>query len=96
MGSSQQPKNNPGVSQVVVFPVLVAVWLGVLVDEDVVISSSSHPNQPGVLHVALVDVGVMVVFDVDVGVGRAVVVVTVTLTSLLHPNQPGLAQLVVV
>lgn len=52
------------------------------------------PNQPG-LHVedaeAVVDAG-----RDDVLVGGSVVVVTVRLADSLHPNQPGVKQVVVV
>jgi high-affinity Fe2+/Pb2+ permease len=52
----------------------------------VVVVGSLHPNQPGVLHVA----------DVDVLIDEVVVVVLVVVIGSLHPNQPGVLQVVVV
>ncbi len=73
--SSWQPQKYPGVEQ------SGAVGDGAGCD---VVMGSLHPNQPGVAHVevavieVLVTVGIMVLALLDVVV-----------TSSLHPNQPG-------
>jgi len=68
VGSLQPPKN-PGLVQVVVgfgvgWEVVVAV--GMREDLLVVVTSSLQPNQPGVLHVEVEDVVVVLVLLVDV------------------------------
>lgn len=83
---SQQPQNLPGVSQFVL--VDGGESLSLLVDDVVVVITgvllvvvvilSLHPNQPGVLHVDVEDVLVLVVV-----VGPPVVVVS------RQPHQPG-------
>lgn len=96
-GSSQQPKNKPGVSQTsesVVVLVEVGAFEVLRLGGVVVVWSQPPPNQPG-LH----DLEAVVVAGVDGDadiVGRSVVVVTVTLASSLQPNQPGVRQVVVV
>ncbi len=55
---------------------LVMLWV-------VVVDSSLHPNQPGVLQVDVDDVVVVVVL---------VVVVDVVVVSSKHPHQPGVLQ----
>lgn len=60
---------------------------------------SRHPHHPGCLQVVEEEPRVFEKELEVVGtekVGASVVVVTVTFTSLLQPNQPGVAQLVVV
>ena len=57
----------------------------------VVVVGSLQPNQPGVLHVVVVDVSVgMVVVSVGAGVAEVVVV------GSLQPNQPGVLHVEVV
>jgi hypothetical protein len=90
VGSLHPPKN-PGCSQVVVVAVGVGVMAGVVVAVGmreellVVVTSSLHPNQPGVLHV---DVEVVVTLLVDV-CDVAVVV------SSRQPHHPGVLQVAV-
>lgn len=90
VGSSLQPQNLPGVSQVVVmedglavsFAVVVVVVVVVEIVEIVVVVVvvvlSLHPNQPGVLHVE----------EVVVGAGTDVITSPVVVWSK-HPHQPG-------
>jgi len=80
---SAQP-HHPGVSQVVLdVCVLVGVWGCVVVCCKVVVVLSRQPNQPGVLHV---DVELVVVVLVLVTVPDEVVV------SSRHPHHPGVLQ----
>lgn len=92
-GGSQQPKKRPGVSQVSESDV-VWVAVDVLGVDVVVVLSQPPPNQPG-LHVVEVEAVVDAETD-DVLVGGSVVVVTVRFADSLHPNQPGVKQVVVV
>lgn len=63
---------------------------------------SRQPHHPGSLQLVEVDIDAVCVAEAGtevvggVTVGANVVVVTVTLTSLLHPNQPAETQLAVV
>jgi hypothetical protein len=84
VGSLQPPKK-PGDWQVVV-PVVVFVAVGIIdrVLLVVVVVLSLHPNQPGVLHVDVVEEVVMVI-------GLVVVAVVVVLSSK-QPHQPGVLQ----
>ena len=75
---SWQPKN-PG------------VWHSVdagadLLSDEVV--GSLHPNHPGVSHVELLVVEVLV----DVAWGGVLLILLVVVVSSLHPNQPGVLQ----
>lgn len=89
-GSSQHPKKIPGVSQVSESEV---VLVGVLWT---VVVSHPPPSQPDLHDVeteAVVEAGTD---DVLEAVGASVVVVTVRFADSLHPNQPGVRQVVVV
>lgn len=88
VGSLQPPKN-PGLVHVVVdvgVGLDVVVTVGAGEDLLVVVTSSLQPNQPGVLHVEVEDVVVVVVLLVEVC--RDVVVV-----SSRQPHQPGVLQI---
>ena len=81
---SRQP-NQPGSKHVVDvegFDVGVCVSRGVEVSVVVVVVTSLHPNQPGVLQVDVLDVVVILVKEV-----MAVVVVVLS----KHPHQPGVS-----
>jgi len=79
IGSSSQPQNRPGVEHVVLDDVLVGMAGFVDVMVDVVVVLSLQPNQPGVRHVVVVIVVVMVAVEVAVPV----------VVSSRHPHHPG-------
>ena len=92
-GSSQQPKNRPGVLHVSASVVDVCVGVE-YEDKDVVVMLDSHPppNQPGLQDaLAVVEAGTD-----EVVVGASTVVVIVRFADSLHPNQPGCRHVVVV
>ena len=84
VGSLQPPKK-PGLVHVVVGLGVgweVVVTVGIEEDLLVVVTSSLQPNQPGVLHVEVEDVVVVVVLLVEV-------CCDVVAVSSRHPHQPG-------
>jgi len=94
-GSSQHPKKKPGVSHISESDVVLVgvLWSEVLVE---VLVSHPPPNQPG-LQVEVVEAEAVMEAGVDGAlVGGSVVVVMVRFADSLHPNQPGVKQVVVV